>query len=316
VQSRPTFDAMLAQAARAEALGFDAVWAHEHHSQGMIYPSPLLTVAALAGATSRIAVGTNMLLLPLHHPLRVAEDAAMVDVMSGGRLVLGVAAGYAADELAAFGVAPGDRGRRMREGIALIRAAWSGRPVTARGAGFDLDGYSLFPRPVQRPSPPLYIGAGAPGALRRAARLGDGLILSATQTPDGVRAAVETFRTARGDDARERAPIGLNRVTHVVTSRAAREEAVRFFSEGFLRFYDRWGHPRVTALGSAERVHEETARNHFIIGEAAECIERVREYAELGVDEIACLMNFGNPDLDTVERSMELFAERVAPFAG
>ncbi len=114
VQSRPTFEAMLAQAARAEALGFDVVWAHEHHSQGMIYPSPLMTAAALAGATSRIAVGTNMLLLPLHHPLRVAEDAAMVDVMSGGRLILGVAAGYAADEFAAFGVRPSrTRGRRI-----------------------------------------------------------------------------------------------------------------------------------------------------------------------------------------------------------
>ena len=117
----------------------------------------------------------------------------------------------------------------------------------------------------------------------------------------------------RGGEAK---PIGLNRVARVVASRAAREEAVRFFSERFLRFYDRWGHPRVTALRSAERVDEVTARDHFIIGEPAECIERVHEYAELGVDEIACLMNFGNPDLEAVERSMGLFAERVAPLAG
>lgn len=314
VQSRPTFDAMLAQAVHAESLGFDTLWAHEHHSGGTIYPSPLLTAAALAGATSRIAIGTNMLLLPLHHPLRVAEDAAMVNVMSGGRLVLGVAAGYAGDEFAAFGVGLDERGRRMREGIALIRAAWSGRPLTMRGTGFALEDHTVFPEPLSRPSPRLYVGAGAPGALRRAARLGDGLILSATQTPEGVRAAVDVFRGAE-PAAAEPKPIGLNRVTHVVEGRAAREEAIRFFAEGFLRFYDLWGHPRIAALGPGARMHEQTAREHFIFGEPAECVEQLHEYAELGIDEVACLMNFGNPGLDAVGRSMDLFAEKVAPFA-
>jgi alkanesulfonate monooxygenase SsuD/methylene tetrahydromethanopterin reductase-like flavin-dependent oxidoreductase (luciferase family) len=79
-QSRARFDAMCAQAGLAEALGFDVIWAHEHHSGGSTYPSPLMTLAALDGVTTRIELGTNMLLLPLHHPLRVAEDAAMVDV--------------------------------------------------------------------------------------------------------------------------------------------------------------------------------------------------------------------------------------------
>ena len=80
-QSRARFDAMCAQASLAEALGFVVIWAHEHHSGGSTYPSPLMTLAALAGVTTRIELGANMLLLPLHHPLRVAEDAAMVDVM-------------------------------------------------------------------------------------------------------------------------------------------------------------------------------------------------------------------------------------------
>lgn len=311
-QSRPTLELMRAQAARAESLGFDVLWAHEHHSGGMIYPSPLMTAAALAGATERIEVGTNMLLLPLHHPLRVAEDAAMVDVMSGGRLVLGVAAGYARDEFAAFGVGPEERGRRMREGIALIRAAWTGEPVTAHGAGFALEGHVVTPRPLRRPSPPILVGAGAPGALRRAARLGDGVVLSATQTPEDVRAAVAVVAGAvPGREVR----IGLNRVTQVVPDRAARAEAVRVLSERFLHFYDLWGHPRVAALGSAERARERAARDHFVVGEPSECVERLHEYAELGVGEIACLMNFGDPDPAAVERSMDLFAERVAPFA-
>jgi len=310
VQSEPTFDAMFAQAALAESLGFDVLWAHEHHSQAMMYPSPLITAAALASRTARIAVGTNMLLLPLYHPLRVAEDAAMVDVLSGGRLVLGVAAGYARDEFAAFGADLGERGRRMTAGLELIRAAWTQHPLAADGGDFSLRDYDIFPRPLQRPSPPIYVGAGVPAALRRAARLGDGLVLSATQTRDGVRAAAAMYRAEQGPG-----PIAVNRVTHVVTGRAEKDEAQRWFSERFLHFYDRWGHPRVTALGSAERVHRMTSEEHFILGEPSECVERLHEYAAAGAGEIACLMNFGKPDLAAVERSMRLFAERVAPFA-
>lgn len=312
VQSGTSFDAMRAQAALAELLGFGTLWAHEHHSQRMIYPAPLMTAAVLATATRRVRIGTNMLLLPLYHPLRVAEEAAMVDVLSEGRLTLGVAAGYAKDEFAAFGVALEERGRRMREGIELIRAAWTTRPLSTRGIGFALEGYELFPAPVQEPCPPIWVGAGAPGALRRAARLGDALLLSATQDLAGVRGAVATYRAADGGADK---PIALNRVTHVVESRAARADAARFFSERYLSFYDRWGHPRITGLDTPARMHEITAREHFILGEASECVERLHEYAEAGVQEIACLMNFGKPELDIVERSMRLFAEKVVPFA-
>jgi alkanesulfonate monooxygenase SsuD/methylene tetrahydromethanopterin reductase-like flavin-dependent oxidoreductase (luciferase family) len=94
-QSEKRFAAMLRQAALPESLGYDILWAHEHHAGAAIYPSPLMTLAALAPLTRRIGLGTNMLLLPLYHPLRVAEDGAMVDVLSGGRLRLGVSGGSA-----------------------------------------------------------------------------------------------------------------------------------------------------------------------------------------------------------------------------
>lgn len=121
-QADPTFEPMLQQAKLAESLGFDTLWVHEHHSQAMTYPSPLMTLAVLAPHTQRVTLGTNMVLLPLYHPLRVAEEAAMVDVMSGGRLILGVSAGYAPDEYQAFGISRSDRGKRMRQGLTLIRA--------------------------------------------------------------------------------------------------------------------------------------------------------------------------------------------------
>jgi hypothetical protein len=146
VQSQPRFEALRRQAALAEAHGFDTLWAHEHHVGGTIYPCPLMTLAAVAESTRRIRLGTNMLLLPLYHPLRVAQEAAMLDVLSGGRLILGVSAGYAADEFHAFGVPLGERGRRMREGVALIRAVWTDDAVTREGASFALSDFSLFPR--------------------------------------------------------------------------------------------------------------------------------------------------------------------------
>jgi len=97
VQSLPDFEAMLRQSELAENLGYNAIWSHEHHCQGAMYPSPLMVLAAVAGRTSSVELGTNMLLLPLHHPLRVAEEGAMLDVLSKGRFRLGVAAGYSTE---------------------------------------------------------------------------------------------------------------------------------------------------------------------------------------------------------------------------
>lgn len=141
---------MCAQASLAETLGFDVIWAHEHHTGGSTYPSPLMTLAVLAGVTKRIELGTNMLLLPLHHPLRVAEDAAMVDVMSGGRLRLGVSAGYSPADLQAFAVAPNARARRMREGLSLIRAVLAGEPVSLDTELCRLREFTLHPAMSQQ----------------------------------------------------------------------------------------------------------------------------------------------------------------------
>jgi alkanesulfonate monooxygenase SsuD/methylene tetrahydromethanopterin reductase-like flavin-dependent oxidoreductase (luciferase family) len=103
----------------------------------------------------------------------------------------------------------------------------------------------------------------------------------------------------------------LNRIVHVVTDRAVKQEAVNFFGERFLRLYNAWGHQNVAGLDNASRSLAQVSQDHFIIGEAAECVELIAQYAALGIGEIACLMNVGGPDLAAVERSMQLFAERV-----
>ena len=118
----------------ADQLGFDGVWLSEHHltGDGML-PAPLVMAAALAARTERIRIGTNILGLPVHHPLRVAEDAAVVDLLSDGRLTLGVGQGYSEREFAAFGVDRRRRGALLEEGVRAIRTAWS--EVTPRPHG-------------------------------------------------------------------------------------------------------------------------------------------------------------------------------------
>lgn len=316
MQSRETFDVMYRQAKKAEDAGFDTLWAHEHHSQKMMYPDPLMALAGLASVTSRIRLGTNMLLLPIHHPLRVAQAGAMVDVMSDGRFVLGVAAGYAPSDLAAFGVDSKHRRRRMEEGLTLIRRVWEEDSVDFEGEHTKLEGFELFPRPRQKPRPKIYMGALADPAIRRAARFADGFVLSAGSTIEEARGRAAFYRsceTELGLDSNERLPLGINRVVHVVGSRRERDERLPLFAGNFLSFYDRWGHDDIKHLESEERKYEEAARSHFIFGEPSECIEQIERYAEMGVGHIACLMSFGVRDVDLVDHSLELFCERVLP---
>lgn len=315
-QSEPTFGAMCDQAKRAEDAGFETLWAHEHHSQKMMYPDPLMALAALAGVTTTVKLGTNMLLLPIHHPLRVAQAGAMVDVLSGGRLVLGVAAGYAPADLAAFGVGPGFRKKRMEEGLTLIRRVWEEDSVDFDGEHTKLEGFELFPRPLQKPRPQIYMGALADPAIRRAARLADGYVMSAGSTIEEAAERGAFYRNVErelGVNSADRLPLAINRVVHVVGSRRERDEALPTFAGGFLSFYDRWGHDDIRHLEGDERKHEEAARAHFIFGEPAECIEQIQRYEEIGVGHIACMMSFGLRDVARTERSLDLFCDRVLP---
>ena len=315
VQSLPHFDAMLSQGELAESLGYNALWIHEHHYESSMYPSPLMALAGLAGRTERIELGTNMLLLPLYHPLRVAEDGAMLDVLSRGRFRLGVTAGYSAGDLAAFGVEKSQRGSRMAEGMRLIREAWVEDDISWNTEQCQLEHYTIFPKPIRHPSPPIYVGATAPAGLRRVATLGDEFVVSTTELRSHIPKLMARYHDelrACGKDPATKRTVA-NRIVHVVETAAQGNEAKRFFSRALLRLYDAWGHTNVTALGRSERSISEVCAEHFVIGDAAECIDAVQGYRDLGISELACLMNFGGPDLDKVERSMRLLAERVMP---
>lgn len=162
----------------AEQLGFDTVYLSEHHFIPDGHPAAILPLAAAALArTTRIRVSTYVLLLPLHHPVRVAEDVAAMDVVSGGRIGLGLGMGYRAAEFEGLGVPRAERVTRMDEGCELLGRAWLERSWSHRGQHFDLREVDVQPRCVQQPHPPIGISARTVAASRRAVRFRAGLVL-------------------------------------------------------------------------------------------------------------------------------------------
>jgi alkanesulfonate monooxygenase SsuD/methylene tetrahydromethanopterin reductase-like flavin-dependent oxidoreductase (luciferase family) len=165
----------LEQIAWAEELGFDSVWLSEHHFCDDGYsPSPLLIAAAIGARTRRLKIGTNLLLLPLHDPLRIAEDVASLAILTGGRFRLGVGLGYRELEYEAFGRSLRQRPSLLEESVQILRRAWSGESVAFAGKRFRVPDVRVTPLP-ERP-PELLIGGLAEPAIERVARIGDGFL--------------------------------------------------------------------------------------------------------------------------------------------
>ncbi len=179
-----------------ERLGFTGVWLSEHHFVDDGYlPSPLVVAAAIAARTRTMTIGTNILLLPMHHPLRVAEDAAVVDLLSGERFVLGVGQGYVQHEFEALGFNRRNRPSLFEEGIEIIRQALTEGRTGYEGKRWNLPDLPFEPRPSRKL--PIYAGAFVDPAIDRAARLADGFLASA-----GGGAFGETYRKVRDALAR------------------------------------------------------------------------------------------------------------------
>lgn len=187
------YETTLEQVAWIDAQGYPVTvnFSEHHGAEDGYLPSPFTLAAAAAAITRHVRLQVNVV-LPLWDPLHVAEQAAVLDHISKGRAELLLMGGFVPEEMATFGVESKDRGALMEEGVRALRAAWSGEPFEYRGRRCR-----ITPRPLQRPHPPLFMGAASPAAARRAARLGDGFIAVASLIPHYLEECARVGRTPR-----------------------------------------------------------------------------------------------------------------------
>ena len=306
-------------AVEAERLGFDSVWTSEHHFVDDGYlPSVLPLSAAIAARTERITIGTGLLLAPLHEPIRVAEDAAVVDLISGGRLILGLGIGWREEEFEGLHVPMSERGTRMEECIEVCRQAWRGEFVTGgRRARYpDVPVRPLAARPG---GPPIWIGGSEEPALRRAGRLGDGFMASGSRAPtlaEQARVAREA-RAAAGCDA----PFTIS--VHLPTFPWNGQDAwerVREHSWYVEWKYDdmdqarnRAGPPLPPPAPTLEQ--EESLREVMLLGPPDAVVEQIAQLCDAVGDDLHYIARLYWPGMDSgVQReAMTVFAEEVIP---
>jgi alkanesulfonate monooxygenase SsuD/methylene tetrahydromethanopterin reductase-like flavin-dependent oxidoreductase (luciferase family) len=165
-----------------EQNGFEDIWLSEHHFIDDGYSPSLLPIAgAIAARTKTIRIGAAVILMPFHNPVRMAEDVATVDVISGGRFELGVGTGYKVEEFDGFGLSSKNKGGMTNEGLEIMSRLWAGETLTFKGKYYEVNNAKLTPEPIQKPRPPLWIGGFTPPALRRAAKYGDGFVAPGLQ---------------------------------------------------------------------------------------------------------------------------------------
>jgi probable F420-dependent oxidoreductase len=190
-------------AIRADALGFDDVWVSEHiivprkeFPRSPLFYDPVVTLSWVAAVTQRVKLGTTVLVLPMRHPLPLAKELATLHNLSDGRLILGAGVGWLEPEFAALGVPFKERGRRMDEGIAMMRAVWTQDPVTfeAKYIPAKIADMTMLPQPISRI--PLWIGGSSDAALKRTARIADGWHGS-RETPEEAAPIVRRLRAER-----------------------------------------------------------------------------------------------------------------------
>ena len=182
----------------ARAVGFTSIWASQHYlSDPFTYFQPIPTLARLAADARGLTLGTGVLLLPLHHPVDIAEQLATLDVIADGRLVCGVGLGYRDVENTAMGHDPKQRVGRLVEGLEVLERLWSGEPVDYEGRHFNLRSVRISMRPMQSPRPPIWLAANSDGGVRRAARLGDAWLMNPHTTLATLERQLALFRRER-----------------------------------------------------------------------------------------------------------------------
>jgi alkanesulfonate monooxygenase SsuD/methylene tetrahydromethanopterin reductase-like flavin-dependent oxidoreductase (luciferase family) len=310
----------LVLAEEVERLGFDSVWLSEHHFLDDAYmPSLLPVAAAIAARTERIRIGTALLLAPLYEPIRLAEDAATVDLLSGGRLILGLGQGWRAEEFEVLRVPLRERHRRLEDPVATLRQAWAGELVSG-GEVVSYPGVAVTPLPVQRGGPPIWIGAIQEPAVRRAGRIADGFMATEV-TPDSYARRVGWVREELEQAGRseEHFTFSLFVPTFVWEGPDAWERVAPYHHYVSWKYEDMDGArgrlPPPAPPPPIGPEDEEALRASILLGSPDEIATRIRRFDEAAGGGIHFIARLYWPGMDPgVQReAIALFAERVIP---
>lgn len=316
----------------AEELGFVSAWLAEHHfTRYSMVPSSLILATHIAAHTRKIRVGTAVLVSPLHNPLRLAEDAAMLDLTSGGRLDVGFGRGSGGYEYAGYGLDPAESAERFQDSIKIVQGLWTTPGFSYESRFNQLRDINLSPPPLQKPHPPIYIAATrTPATLEFLVSTGHNLCIAVVQDTAAALDLCHRFveLSAAAGHNRPMAEIPFFRYFYVAeTAAQARQDTearinwvadimqwrrqIDTGSEVYQRMDD-WRRQRAQLPES----YDYLAGNRAIIGDPDQCVAQIRALQAQGIDYFGCNFDFGGMSRDKVLRSMELFSREVMPRLG
>ncbi len=308
----------------ADGLGFESVWCAEHHFSTYGYLSrPLMFASHLATRTERIRVGSAVVVLPLHHPLIVAEEIATADLLSGGRLDVGLGRGYQTYEFERLGFSLVESRERFDEAVDVLLLAFEGRPFHYEGEHYRFGETTVFPVPVQKPRPPIWVVGQSRESVAAIARRGFNMVSGGFGVP------LETLREFRQEfdgmitdpEVKSRIRVSTQRpvyVTYDESDLPAVVEQARWNMRVTLSLrqgLERVEKGRAMAIPFDEEPSEQALLDrYFVMGRPETCIARLKELqAAMGIDHFNANFWFGDLEQDQVLRSMELFAAEVMP---
>ncbi len=311
------FAETLEQARLIRALGFDSIWGGEHHDTPGFHYFPLLPILQrLTAETEGMAMGTNLVLLPLHNPVEIAEISAFLDVITGGRCMLGVGLGYRTEEFAVFGVPMTERVSRLTEGIEIIRRLWTEEIVTHKGRHWQFDGIGIHPRPLQQPRPPILVGSQVAAGIARAARFADGWLVVPVPTVDEFAAQASAFAAARAAAGLPASPhiCRILEVSCAADEDAAIRRAAPYLLEKYAAYFA-WGIPGISLEPGAppEAQLRRLAANRFAVGSPAQVVEALVRQHRAGLTHATMRVSWPGMPQNEVLAGIERLGRDVLP---
>ena len=311
------FDEMIEQVRLMRQHGFDSLWGGEHHAVPPYHYFPLLgMLQRLSAEADGMYLGTNIVLLPLHNPLEIAELGAFLDVLSGGKFLLGVGLGYRQAEFDMFKVPIKQRVSRMVEGIEVIRRLWTEDNVTHVGRYWQLDDVTIRPQPLNKPSPPILIGAQVDASIKRAAEIADGWCIVPSVSTDKLAVEIEGFKAARAAAGQPETDqiVRLFEVVCAPDEETALKRAAPYLLAKYAS-YAQWGMPGVEADSeeSQEVQLQKLAKNRFAVGSPTQVVEALLEQYRIGVRHLTMRVSWPGMDQKHILESIDLLGREVLP---